>query len=143
MSEKLLPPEQSIYFCLALQMALLGFNPQRNISMKLLPPLCRSRESNSLQQACSNLRASEPCQLPLSSTCTRMIPTSHLIPTNVFVFVFSHYYFCVRSTDGSAKIDFFLSLSLPDLVIIPVHVRDREVRKKKKKKKAQKETTLP
>ena len=40
---------------------------------------------------------------------------------------------------------FFLSLSLPECVtfwsrIIPVHVREREVRRKKKKKKAQKKT---
>ena len=49
-------------------------------------------------------------------------------------------YFCVRHTDGAARIYFFLPLSLPKHVtlwsrIIPVHVREREVRRKKKKKK--------
>ena len=54
-------------------------------------------------------------------------------------------YFCVRCTDGAARIYFSSLLSLPERVtllsrIIPVHVREREVRRKKKKKKAQKKT---
>ena len=50
-----------------------------------------------------------------------------------------HTYFCVRPTDGAARIYFFLSLSLPERVtlwlrIIPVHIGDRGKKREEEKK---------
>ena len=57
-------------------------------------------------------------------------------------------YFCVRLTDGAARILFFLSLSLPERVtlwlrIIPMHVREREERRKKEEEKSPEKNTSP
>ena len=57
-------------------------------------------------------------------------------------------YFCVRSTDGPARIYFFLSLTLLERVtlwlrIIPVHVRERGKKKEEEEEKSPEKTTLP
>ena len=65
---------------------------------------------------------------------------------NIF-FPIHRTYFCIRRTDGAARIYFFLSLSLQQRVtlwsrIILVHVREREERRKKEEKEKSPEKPL-
>ena len=52
-------------------------------------------------------------------------------------------YFCVRHTDGAARIYFFLSVSLPERItlwsrIIPMHVKERGKKKEEEEKSPEK-----
>ena len=81
--------------------------------------------------------------MSLSAYCLRAVPSGTFFPIHWT-------YFCVRRTDGAARIYFFLSLSVPERVtlwsrIFHVHVRERERGKKKEEEeeKSPEKTTSP